>query len=195
VAPAPGASSLESPSPPENSPVSPRSSAADPAAAADGDAAAAGTGAGAAPAGTYFQSDSDGSLSDGEAASPGVERRKRGRGEERPGGIRSRQASDVSLAAKKLAQEEGAVHRLGTEVRRKMLERASAAAGGAGGEKEVAMMAAAASPVDEKIYVGAAPALDSEKAEPRRSEDDDADVGEHVRALKEKLRALESGAV
>jgi hypothetical protein len=187
VAPAPGTSSLESPSPPENSPVSPRSPAADPAtAAADGDVPGAGDRAGAAPAGTYLQSDSDGSASDGEAGGAGRKKRR----DERPGGggIRPRQPSDVSLAAKKLAQEEGAVHRLGTEVRRKMLERASA---------EAEKAADAASGADGTISGAAAEvtaaiidAHGNEK-ERRRSEEEEDEVGEHVRA---KLRALESGA-
>jgi hypothetical protein len=188
VASAPGVSSLESPSPPEDLPVSPHSSAVDPATAtANGDAAAGGH-ASAAPEGTYFQSDSDGSLSDGgDAASPGTERKKR-RG--RPSGMRSRQASDVSLAAKKLAQEEGTVHRLGTEVRRKMLERASAEA-----EKAEACDddAAAEVAVGSEAAEATAAIIDAEKEE-RPSEAGGDDVRKHVRALKETLRALDSAA-
>jgi hypothetical protein len=180
---------IEVPVPPETSPVSPLSFAADPAVAAT-DVAAADDGAGATPVDAYFASDSDGSASDGET---GADRKKR-RGE-RPGGggIRSRQPSDVSLAAKKLAQEEGAVHRLGTEVRRKMLERASAEA-----EKTAE---AAASGADGAISGEAAEAtaaiIDAragDEKDRRRSEEEEEEVREQVRALKEKLRALDSTA-
>jgi hypothetical protein len=191
VAAAPGTSSLESPSPPENSPVSPRSPAADQA-AADTDGGAAGAGRrrpSSAPAGTDLQSDSDGSASDGEAGGAGRKKRR----DEQPGGgiTRSRQPSDVSLAAKKLAQEEGAVHRLGTEVRRKMLERASAEA-----EKAEAAHAADGAVSGEAAEVTAAiiDAHGGNEKERRRSEEEEEEVGEHVRALKEKLRALKSGA-
>ena len=58
-------------------------------------------------AATYFNSDSEDE--DSELVGPRL-------------GPRSRHASDVSLAAKALAKEEGAVHKIGQEVKRKMLE-------------------------------------------------------------------------
>lgn len=178
----------DSPSSPEDAPASPLSSPDPALAAANCDLATAGDRLGAAPDGAYFQSDSDGSASDGEA---GTERKKRPDDGRPDGGIRSRQPSEVSLAAKKLAQEEGAVHRLGTEVRRKMLERASAAeagkaeaaAVGAGGDAAAAEVAAAM--IDMRA---------GNEKEGRRSEEEDEIGEEHVRALKEKLRALDGAA-